>query len=252
MKKISMFTDGAARGNPNGPGGYGTIILYEDGKETELFGGYKKTTNNRMELMAVISGFQEIKDKSYEVDLYSDSKYVIDAFLKKWIDNWKKNDWVKSDGKAVKNPDLWKYLLKLMEKHTVHFHWIKGHAGHPMNERCDKLATDAADNHAELDDVILKADDDVDNTMNYNTKRLYNMFINMNLPENSKVEISYRGPSTNYVNQIFNTTLKDLITISLPVDETKLDIYKLAIVKIDNEKSTEEEFAIRIGANLNN
>ena len=80
MKKISMFTDGAARGNPNGPGGYGTIILYEDGKETELFGGYKKTTNNRMELMAVISGFQEIKDKSYEVDLYSDSKYVIDAF----------------------------------------------------------------------------------------------------------------------------------------------------------------------------
>ena len=72
------------------------------------------------------------------------------------MDNWKKNDWVKSDGKAVKNPDLWKYLLKLMEKHTVHFHWIKGHAGHPMNERCDKLATNAADNYAELDDVVLK------------------------------------------------------------------------------------------------
>lgn len=157
--KVSIFTDGAARGNPDGPGGYGTILQYVDTKgqlhERELSAGYKKTTNNRMELMAVIVGLEAL-NKPCEVDLYSDSKYVIDAFEKHWVDSWLKNNWKNSQKKPVKNIELWKRLLAAKDKHQVHFHWVKGHAGHPENERCDKLATSAADGSDLLDDCGLE------------------------------------------------------------------------------------------------
>lgn len=155
--RVTIFTDGAARGNPEGPGGYGTILQYIDPQgnmhEREYSAGYKKTTNNRMELMAAIIGLEALT-KSCQVDLYSDSKYVIDAFNQHWIDNWLKKNWKKSDGKAVKNVDLWTRLLKAKEPHEVTFHWVKGHDGHPENERCDTLATTAADGNNLLDDEI--------------------------------------------------------------------------------------------------
>lgn len=154
--KVTIFTDGAARGNPDGPGGYGVVLRYVDGKgtvhEKELSAGYKKTTNNRMELLAAIRGLQQL-GRSCEVDLYSDSKYLTDAFNQGWIDNWQRRGWVKSDKKPVKNVDLWKALLEAMEPHEVHFIWVKGHDGHPENERCDRLATSAADGSGLLDDV---------------------------------------------------------------------------------------------------
>lgn len=155
--KVTIFTDGAARGNPDGPGGYGTILQYIDlnGQlhEKEMSQGYKKTTNNRMELMAVIVGLEAL-NRPCEIDLYSDSKYVIDAFLQNWIDGWLKNNWKNSQKKPVKNVDLWKRLLKAKEPHVIRFHWVKGHAGHPENERCDKLATTAADGVDLLDDIV--------------------------------------------------------------------------------------------------
>ena len=153
--KVSIYTDGSARGNPDGPGGYGAVLQYVDAKgvlhERELSAGYKKTTNNRMELMAVIVGLEAL-NRPCQVELYSDSKYVIDAFEKNWVDVWLKNGWKNSQKKPVKNIDLWKRLLKAKEKHEVHFNWVKGHAGHPENERCDKLATSAADGGNLLDD----------------------------------------------------------------------------------------------------
>lgn len=153
--KVSIYTDGSARGNPDGPGGYGTVLQYVDAggalHERELSAGYKKTTNNRMELMAVIVGLEAL-NRPCQVELYSDSKYVIDAFEKNWVDSWIKNGWKNSQKKPVKNIDLWKRLLKAKEKHQVHFKWVKGHAGHPENERCDKLATSAADGGNLLDD----------------------------------------------------------------------------------------------------
>ena len=156
--KVSIFTDGAARGNPDGPGGYGVVIRYvaPSGQvhEREYSNGYKKTTNNRMELMAAIRGLESL-NKPCEVDLYSDSKYLVDAFNQHWIENWQKKNWVKSDKKPVKNVDLWKRLLKAKAPHQVTFTWVKGHAGHPENERCDKLATSAADGSNLLDDVEL-------------------------------------------------------------------------------------------------
>lgn len=143
-----MYTDGAARGNPDGPGGYGTILKYTDTKgEThvrEYSKGYEKTTNNRMELMAVIAGFEAL-NRPCQVEVYSDSKYVTDAFNQHWIDKWIANDWKRGKNKPVLNPDLWKRLLQAMEPHQVTFHWVKGHAGHEENERCDQLATNAAD-----------------------------------------------------------------------------------------------------------
>lgn len=155
--KVTIYTDGAARGNPDGPGGYGTILQYVDPQgvlhEREYSAGYKKTTNNRMELMAVIIGLEALT-RPCEVDLYSDSKYVIDAFNQHWIDSWLKNNWKNSQKKAVKNVDLWKRLLKAKERHKVSFHWVKGHDGHPENERCDTLATTAADGSDLLDDCI--------------------------------------------------------------------------------------------------
>lgn len=154
--KVTIYTDGAARGNPNGPGGYGTILSYTDTKgvihEREKSAGYKKTTNNRMELMAVIIGLESLI-KSCEVTVYSDSQYVVNAFEKKWIDGWIKKGWKRGKNKEVKNVDLWKRLLEAMKPHKVKFVWVKGHAGHPQNERCDRLATKAADGENLLDDI---------------------------------------------------------------------------------------------------
>ncbi len=155
---VTIFTDGAARGNPDGPGGYGTILQYVDPAgtlhEREFSAGYKKTTNNRMELMAAIIGLEALR-KPCRVDLYSDSKYLTDAFNQKWIDSWQKKNWKTSSGSAVKNRELWERLLRAMEPHSVSFHWVKGHDGHPKNERCDQLATSAADGDELLDDVVM-------------------------------------------------------------------------------------------------
>lgn len=153
--KVTLFTDGAARGNPEGPGGYGAVLQYVDAKgtlhEREFSAGYKKTTNNRMELMAVITGMEALT-KPCEVTVVSDSKYVTDAFNQHWMDGWLKNNWKTSTKKPVKNVELWKRLLQAMEQHKVNFVWVKGHDGHPENERCDKLATTAADGDMLLDD----------------------------------------------------------------------------------------------------
>lgn len=146
--KVTIYTDGAARGNPDGPGGYGTVIQYVDPKgvlhEKELSVGYRKTTNNRMELMAAIAGLEAL-NRPCDVDLYSDSSYLVNAFREHWIDGWKKTDFRRGKKNEVKNIDLWLRLLAAMEPHRVAWHWVKGHAGHPENERCDKLATSAAD-----------------------------------------------------------------------------------------------------------
>ena len=147
MHEVDMYTDGAARGNPDGPGGYGTIIKFTDAKgvvhERQFSKGYIRTTNNRMELMACIIGFEALT-KPCKVKVYSDSKYLTDAFNKSWVASWIKSNWVRPKVGPVKNTDLWKRLLKAMEKHQTEYIWIKGHAGHPENELCDKLATSAA------------------------------------------------------------------------------------------------------------
>ncbi len=152
---VTIFTDGAARGNPEGPGGYGVILRYIDASgtphERELSAGYKKTTNNRMELMAAIAGLEALV-KPCRVDLYTDSKYMADAFNQHWIDGWVKNGWKKADKTAVKNVDLWKRLLRAMEPHEVNYIWVKGHDGHTENTRCDLLATTAADGENLLED----------------------------------------------------------------------------------------------------
>ena len=154
---VKIFTDGAARGNPEGPGGYGTVLQYVDTKgelhEREYSAGYKKTTNNRMELMAVITGLEALT-RPCEVEVISDSKYVTDAFNQHWVDGWLRKNWKGSNNNPVKNVDLWKRLLKAKAPHQVRFTWVKGHAGHPENERCDKLATSAADGNSLLDDVV--------------------------------------------------------------------------------------------------
>ena len=154
--KVTLYTDGSARGNPKGPGGYGAVLHYVDRNgtlhEREYSAGYKKTTNNRMELMAVIAGLEALT-KPCEVEVISDSKYVTDAFNKNWIDGWLRKNWKGASG-PVKNVDLWKRLLKAKAPHQVSFTWVKGHAGHPENERCDMLATGAADGADLLDDVI--------------------------------------------------------------------------------------------------
>lgn len=137
MKKVEMFTDGACSGNP-GPGGYGVILRYKE-IEKELSGGHPNTTNNRMELSAVIAGLSALKEPC-EVTITSDSKYITDAVEKGWAKKWKANNWIKSDKKKALNPDLWESLLSLLSKHKVKFVWVKGHAGHPENERCDELA----------------------------------------------------------------------------------------------------------------
>jgi len=137
MKNVEIFTDGACSGNP-GPGGWGAILRYE-GHEKELSGGEKETTNNRMELTAVISALKALKEPC-EVTLTTDSKYVCDAILQNWVYSWRANGWKKSNKKPALNVDLWNELLELLEIHKVQFVWVKGHDGHPENERCDKLA----------------------------------------------------------------------------------------------------------------
>jgi ribonuclease HI len=135
---ITIFTDGSARGNP-GRGGYG-VVLKSGVHYKEISEGFQLTTNNRMELLAVIVGLESLKLEQLSVQVYTDSKYVCEAIEKKWLQNW-----LRTDFKGKKNKDLWLRYHQIAKKHTVKFHWIKGHAGHPMNERCDELATQAAD-----------------------------------------------------------------------------------------------------------
>lgn len=153
--RVTIFTDGAARGNPDGPGGYGTVLEYVDSKGQlhvrELSQGYVRTTNNRMELMAVIAGLEALLVPC-EVEVWSDSQYVVNAFNQHWIENWIKKDWKRGKNEPVKNVDLWKRLLKAKENHKVSFHWVRGHDGHPQNERCDRLATSAADGEERIVD----------------------------------------------------------------------------------------------------
>jgi len=139
MKYIELFTDGACSGNP-GPGGWGVVLRY-NGIEKELSGGEKNTTNNRMELTAAIMGLSALKEPC-KVRLVTDSKYVADGITKGWAESWRKNNWRKADKKPALNPDLWERLLDLIKEHDVTIEWVKGHAGHPENERCDHLAVE--------------------------------------------------------------------------------------------------------------
>ncbi len=145
---VKIYTDGSARGNPDGPGGYGCVLHYVDTKgelhTREYSAGYRKTTNNRMELMAAIAGLEAL-NRPCQVELYSDSKYLVDAFNQHWIEGWLKKGWKRGKNEPVKNVDLWQRLLRAKAPHQVSFHWVKGHDGHPENERCDQLATSAAD-----------------------------------------------------------------------------------------------------------
>ena len=136
-KKVTIFTDGACSGYP-GPGGYAAILRYKE-QEKEISGALKETTNNRMELTAVIMALKTLKEPC-EVEIFSDSKYVVDSFKKGWVSNWQKNGWKTSNRKPVLNVDLWKELLILLKVHDVTFFWVKGHNAHPENERCDSLA----------------------------------------------------------------------------------------------------------------
>ncbi|MDO5602241.1 MAG: ribonuclease HI [Oscillospiraceae bacterium] len=137
MKEVTIYTDGACSGNP-GPGGWGAVLCYK-GLRREISGGEGATTNNRMEMTALIRALSLLKEPCL-VHLYSDSKYVIDGLQKGWAAGWKKRGWKKSDGKPALNPDLWEELLALSGIHQMDYHWLKGHAGHPENERCDRLA----------------------------------------------------------------------------------------------------------------
>jgi len=152
---VQIYTDGAARGNPDGPGGYGAVLQFWDSKgqlhEKELSQGYIKTTNNRMELMAAIAGLEAL-NRPCRVELYSDSRYLVDAFNQHWIDGWLKKGWKRGKNEPVKNVDLWKRLLAAKAPHEVTFIWVKGHDGHAQNERCDVLATTAADGPGKIAD----------------------------------------------------------------------------------------------------
>lgn len=141
LPTVTVYTDGSALGNP-GPGGWGAILEHPK-KDKELSGGFARTTNNRMELLAAIKALEALTTKA-NVDLYTDSKYLCDAVNKNWIRGWVKNGWKTSAKKPVKNQDLWTRLIPLLARHEVRFHWVKGHNGHPENERCDVLAKEAA------------------------------------------------------------------------------------------------------------
>jgi len=150
ITEVTLYSDGSSRGNP-GPGGYGTILRYMDKKgvvyEREYSEGFPETTNNRMEIMGVIAGLEKL-NKPCRVNIISDSQYVVNAFNKNWIESWQRNNWRGSDKKPVKNVDLWQRLLKAAEGHELLFTWVRGHNGHEENERCDRLATAAADRAA--------------------------------------------------------------------------------------------------------
>ena len=141
LKHVTIYTDGAASGNP-GPGGYGVILEFQ-GKRKELSGGYRRTTNNRMELLAAVVGLEALKERC-EVTLYTDSAYLVNALNEGWAQRWRAHGWMRNKNEPALNPDLWERLLRLCEQHEVHFVWVKGHAGHPENERCDQLAQEAA------------------------------------------------------------------------------------------------------------
>ena len=143
MKNIEIYTDGACSGNP-GAGGYGIVMLYKNIRK-ELSKGYRLTTNNRMEMLAVIVALKSLKEPC-NVTLYSDSKYVIDSIVKKWVYNWQKNDWKRNKKEKASNVDLWEELLPLLEIHNVEFIWVKGHSNNVENERCDELARNAITN----------------------------------------------------------------------------------------------------------
>ena len=151
MDKILIYTDGSSRGNP-GPGGYGAILIWGD-KVKELAEAYRKTTNNRMELLAVIKAISKLKTDTLPVHIYTDSKYVVDSVEKKWLDNWIKTDF--KGGK--KNRDLWTEYHTISKKFKIKFHWVKGHADNPYNNRCDELATIAADNGPWNIDIVYEA-----------------------------------------------------------------------------------------------
>lgn len=144
MKRVEIFTDGACRGNP-GPGGWGAVLRY-NGVEKEISGGAAQTTNNRMELSGVIEALRLLKEPC-EVVLCSDSKYVCDAITKGWAKSWRRSGWRKADKTPALNADLWGALLELLDRHHITVNWVKGHAGHPENERCDKLAVAAAEKY---------------------------------------------------------------------------------------------------------
>jgi len=154
MNKVTIYTDGAAKGNP-GNGGYGAVML--SGKHRkELSEGFQMTTNNRMELLSVIVALEQLKNNETIVEVYSDSKYVVDSVEKGWVFNWEKKGFVKK-----KNIDLWKRFLKIYRKHQVTFHWVKGHAGDPLNERCDQLAVAAAEGDSlKVDEGFVKKDEE--------------------------------------------------------------------------------------------
>ncbi len=151
---IEVYTDGGAIGNP-GPGGYGAVIV-KDGEKEELFGGYIHTTNNRMELMACIKGITALSQPDRPVALFSDSSYVVNGISKGWAKGWRKRGWKKSDGNPAVNPDLWEQLLDLTDGLTISFYWVKGHAGHPLNERCDELAVQSARGNNLIEDTGYK------------------------------------------------------------------------------------------------
>lgn len=137
MKKVDIYTDGACSGNP-GPGGWGAILIYGD-KKKEMSGGEVETTNNRMELMAVISALEALKQPC-EITIYTDSQYIVNAITKGWAVKWKANGWMRTKKEYAKNPDLWEKLLKLLKTHETRFVWVKGHADNEYNNRCDQLA----------------------------------------------------------------------------------------------------------------
>ena len=140
MKKINIYTDGACSGNP-GPGGWGALLIYKTFKK-ELSGFDPKTTNNRMELTALIKALESLKEPC-NIEIYTDSKYLCDAINKGWATNWQKNNWKKSNKEPALNTDLWEIILNLLKQHNAKINWVKGHNGHPENERCDQLATEA-------------------------------------------------------------------------------------------------------------
>ncbi|NLB81460.1 MAG: ribonuclease HI [Clostridiaceae bacterium] len=150
MKHVKIYTDGACSGNP-GPGGWGAILKYND-KIKEICGSQGQTTNNRMELTAAIEGLSALTE-SCDVTLYSDSKYLVDAINNGWVFNWEKKNWMKNRTEQVPNSDLWKKLIKLLKEHKVEFEWVRGHNGHPENERCDKLATKAIGSNTKFNQI---------------------------------------------------------------------------------------------------
>ncbi len=155
MKKIIIYTDGSSRGNP-GPGGYGTLMIYQDHRK-ELSGGFAKTTNNRMEILAALTGIESLLEPC-QITVYSDSKYVIDTMDKGWIHGWKKKGWSRGPNKPLKNADLWQRMAEAIHGHQISWKWVKGHSGQPENERCDQLATEAADLRGNPKDSGFKPD----------------------------------------------------------------------------------------------